>query len=37
MFQLTVNGKIIEWREYYYNGYWSKNGGSSLLLSAAET
>ena len=32
MFELTVNGKIIEWREYYDNAYWSNNGGPSLEL-----
>lgn len=32
MFELTVNGKIIEWREYYDNAYWTNNGGPSLEL-----
>lgn len=32
MFELTENGKIIEWREYYDNDYWSNNGGPSLVL-----
>lgn len=32
MFELTVNGKIIEWREYYDNSYWTKHGGPSLVL-----
>lgn len=30
MFELTVNGHIIEWREYYDNELWSKHGGPSL-------
>ena len=32
MFELTVNGKIIEWREYYDNSYWTNHGGPSLEL-----
>lgn len=32
MFEVTVNGKIIEWREYYDNGYWNSHGGPSLVL-----
>ena len=32
MFELTDDGKIYEWREYYDNECWSKNGGPSLVL-----
>ncbi|WP_221796152.1 limonene-1,2-epoxide hydrolase family protein [Aquisediminimonas sediminicola] len=32
MFEVTVNGKIIEWREYYDNAYWTNHGGPSLVL-----
>jgi limonene-1,2-epoxide hydrolase len=32
MFELTANGKIIEWREYYDNEYWNTHGGPSLVL-----
>lgn len=32
MFELTENGKIIEWREYYDNEYWNTHGGTSLVL-----
>lgn len=32
MFELTDDGKIREWREYYDNEQWSKNGGPSLIL-----
>lgn len=32
MFEITVNGKIIEWREYYDNAYWTRHGGPSLVL-----
>ena len=32
MFELTEDGKIYEWREYYDNEHWSKNGGPSLVL-----
>jgi limonene-1,2-epoxide hydrolase len=32
MFELTVNGRIIEWREYYDNELWSKQGGPSLTF-----
>jgi limonene-1,2-epoxide hydrolase len=32
MFELTDEGKIYEWREYYDNEHWSKNGGPSLVL-----
>lgn len=32
MFELTEDGKIREWREYYDNEQWSKNSGPSLLL-----
>lgn len=32
MFELTVNGNIIEWREYYDNAYWTSHGGPSLVL-----
>lgn len=32
MFELTEDGKIYEWREYYDNDYWTKHGGPSLEL-----
>lgn len=32
MFELTEDGKIHEWREYYDNAHWSKHGGPSLVL-----
>ncbi len=32
MFELTDDGKIYEWREYYDNQHWSKHGGPSLEL-----
>ena len=32
MFELTENGKIIEWREYYDNEYWTKCGGPTLVF-----
>jgi len=32
MFELTANGKIIEWREYYDNEYWNTHGGPRLTL-----
>ena len=32
MFELTEDGKIYEWREYYDNEHWSKHGGPSLVL-----
>lgn len=32
MFELNVEGKIYEWREYYDNDDWSGNGGPSLVL-----
>ena len=32
MFELTPDGKIYEWREYYDNQHWSKYGGPSLVL-----
>jgi limonene-1,2-epoxide hydrolase len=32
MFELTEDGKIYEWREYYDNEHWSKYGGPSLEL-----
>lgn len=32
MFELTPEGKIYEWREYYDNSDWSGNGGPSLVL-----
>ena len=32
MFEVSVNGKIYEWREYYDNAYWTNNGGPSLVL-----
>ena len=32
MFELNEDGKIYEWREYYDNEHWSKNGGPSLVL-----
>lgn len=32
MFELTEDGKIREWREYYDNAYWSGHGGPSLVL-----
>lgn len=30
MFELTGNGKIYEWREYYDNEHWTKYGGPGL-------
>ena len=32
MFELTDDGKIYEWREYYDNEHWAKYGGPSLEL-----
>jgi limonene-1,2-epoxide hydrolase len=32
MFELTADGKICEWREYYDNEHWTKYGGPSLEL-----
>jgi limonene-1,2-epoxide hydrolase len=32
MFELTEDGKIFEWREYYDNTYWTSAGGPSLVL-----
>ena len=32
MFELTENGKIIEWREYYDNEDWTRKGGPSLVF-----
>lgn len=32
MFELTDEGKIHEWREYYDNEYWTTHGGPSLTL-----
>lgn len=32
MFELTEDGKIHEWREYYDNAHWSEHGGPSLVL-----
>ena len=32
MFELTEDGKIFEWREYYDNEHWTKCGGPSLTL-----
>ncbi|MEX2482096.1 MAG: limonene-1,2-epoxide hydrolase family protein [Gammaproteobacteria bacterium] len=32
MFELTEDGKIYEWREYYDNEYWAKHGGPRLEL-----
>ncbi len=32
MFELTENGRIIEWREYYDNEYWTKCGGPTLVF-----
>ncbi len=32
MFELTEDGRIYEWREYYDNAYWSSHGGPSLEL-----
>lgn len=32
MFELTENGKIIEWCEYYDNEGRTKKGGPSLVL-----
>ena len=32
MFELTDDGKIIEWREYYDNNNWNRDGGPSLIL-----
>lgn len=32
MFELTDEGKIYEWREYYDNAHWTTHGGPSLVL-----
>lgn len=32
MFELTDDGKIYEWREYYDNDHWTKYGGPGLEL-----
>ncbi len=32
MFELTEDGKIYEWREYYDNELWTRDGGPSLVL-----
>ena len=32
MFELTFDGKICEWREFYDNNDWSTKGGPSLVL-----
>lgn len=32
MFELTEDGKICEWREYYDNDNWNDDGGPSLIL-----
>ncbi len=32
MFELTEDGKIYEWREYYDNHNWNSGGGPSLIL-----
>jgi limonene-1,2-epoxide hydrolase len=32
MFELTEDGKLYEWREYYDNQHWTKYGGPSLVL-----
>jgi limonene-1,2-epoxide hydrolase len=32
IFELTPDGKIREWREYYDNAHWTKYGGPSLEL-----
>ena len=32
MFELTEDGKIYEWREYYDNEAWTKGGGPRLEL-----
>lgn len=32
MFELTEDGKIREWREYYDNELWTRDGGPSLVL-----
>jgi len=32
MFELTEDGKIYEWRDYYDNEHWTKYGGPSLVL-----
>lgn len=37
MFELTVNGHIIEWREYYDNELWRKHGGPSLSFCCIRT
>ena len=31
IFELTEDGKIYEWREYYDNGVWLEQGGPSLV------
>lgn len=31
IFELTEDGKIYEWREYYDNQVWSSQGGPSLV------
>ena len=32
MFELTEDGKIYEWREYYDNENWTNDGGPSLVM-----
>jgi limonene-1,2-epoxide hydrolase len=32
MFELSEDGKIREWREYYDNAYWTGHGGPSLEM-----
>jgi limonene-1,2-epoxide hydrolase len=32
MFELSEDGKILEWREYYDNNNWNRDGGPSLIL-----
>jgi limonene-1,2-epoxide hydrolase len=32
MFELTPDGKIYEWREYYDNQHWSEYAAPSLVL-----
>lgn len=32
MFELTEDGRIREWREYYDNAYWTDHGGPSLEM-----
>ena len=31
MLELTENGKIIEWREYYSSNEWTRCGGQNLM------